>query len=178
RTKKKVKLFILFIFGKFVKKFMKNSFFTSKSSIIRAIIALIIGILAIALPSITLEYLIITIGLLLLLGCVLFIIMAIRTQIKNERNILIVQSIINLVLGLLFIFFPNPVASIFIILLSIILIILGVFLLSSAFFIRRLFRWPWFTLIISILVIISGIVMLINPFDTARAVLIFLGIIL
>jgi len=45
---------------------MKNSFFTSKSSIIRAIIALIIGILAIALPSITLEYLIITIGLLLL----------------------------------------------------------------------------------------------------------------
>ena len=157
---------------------MESKFFTSQSSLVRGIVALVIGLLAIFLPKLTLQTIIIVMGIMLLIGAVLFIILAIRSEIKKEKNVLFIQSAVNLALGLLFVFFPGPIVSIFVILLGIILLILGVLLLINLYSFRKVTRIPFFALAISVLVIIAGIVLLFNPFETAQAILIFLGIIL
>ncbi len=157
---------------------MENKFFTPQSSLIRAIVALVIGLLAIFLPKLTLQTIIIVMGIMLLIGAILFIILAIRSDIKKEKNVLLIQSAINLALGLLFVFFPGPIVSIFVILLGIVLLILGALLLINLYSFRKITRIPFFSLAISVLVIIAGIVLLINPFQSAQAILIFLGIIL
>ena len=107
---------------------MENKFFTPQSSLIRAIVALVIGLLAIFLPKLTLQTIIIVMGIMLLIGAILFIILAIRSEIRKEKNVLLIQSAINLALGLLFVFFPGPIVSIFVILLGIVLLILGALL--------------------------------------------------
>ncbi|HOF07954.1 MAG TPA: DUF308 domain-containing protein [Bacteroidales bacterium] len=157
---------------------MENKFFTPQSSLIRGIVALVIGLLAIFLPKLTLQTIIIVMGIMLLIGAILFIILAIRSDIKKEKNVLLIQSAINLALGLLFVFFPGPIVSIFVILLGIMLLILGVFSLINLYSFRKIARIPFFALAISVLVIIAGIVLLFNPFETAQAILIFLGIVL
>lgn len=157
---------------------MENKIFTSQSSLIRGIIALVIGLLAIFLPKLTLQTIIIVMGIILLIGAVLCIILAIRSEIKKDKNVLFIQSAVNLALGLLFVFFPGPIVNIFVILLGIMLLILGVFSLINLYSFRKITRIPFFALAISVLVIIAGIVLLFNPFETAHAILIFLGIVL
>ena len=157
---------------------MGNKIFTSQSSLIRGIIALVIGLLAIFLPKLTLQTFIIVIGIILLIGAILCIILAIISKIKKDKNVLFIQSVVNLVFGLLFVFFPAPIVSIFVILLGIILLILGVLLLINLFSFRKVTRAPFLYLALSILVIIAGVVLLFNPFKSAQAILIFLGIVL
>lgn len=157
---------------------MENKIFTSQSSLIRGIIALIIGLLAIFLPKLTLQTIIIVIGIILLIGAILCIILAIRSENKKDKNVLFIQSAVNLVFGLLFVFFPGPIVSIFVSLLGIILLILGVLLLINLYSFRKVTKIPFLYLALSVLVIIAGIVLLFNPFKTAQAILIFSGIVL
>lgn len=117
-------------------------------------------------------------GIMLLIGAILFFILAIRNEIKKEKNVLFIQSAVNLALGLLFVFFPGPIVNIFVILLGIMLLILGALSLINLFSFRKVTRIPFFVLAISVLVIIAGIVLLFNPFGSAQAILIFLGIVL
>ncbi len=66
---------------------MENTYFTSQSSLIRGIVALVIGLLAIFLPKLTLQTIIIVIGILLLIGAILGIILAIRSENKKDKNV-------------------------------------------------------------------------------------------
>jgi uncharacterized membrane protein HdeD (DUF308 family) len=157
---------------------MENNFFTPKSSLLRGIVALLIGLLAIFLPKLTLQTIVTIIGIMLLIGAILFIIFAFRSENKKQRNALLVQSVFDLAIGLLFVFFPTPVVSIFVFLLGIILLILGILLLINLLSLRKFTKLPLIPISIAVLIIIAGIVLLFNPFETAQAIIIFLGIIM
>lgn len=157
---------------------MESNFFTSQSSLLRGIVALIIGLLAIFLPKLTLNSIVLVMGIMLLIGAIIFVILAMRSEIKREKNVLFMQFVVNLALGILFVFFPTPVVSIFVVLLGIILLILGILLLVNLLSLKKFTGLPFLPISIAVLIIIAGIVLLFNPFETAQAILIFLGIIL
>jgi len=120
----------------------------------------------------------------ILIGGVLFIILAIKSIIlgirsknKKEKNVLFIQSALNLALGLLFVLYLSPIVSI-LGFLGIILLILGALSLINLYSFRKITSIPFFSFVISVLVIIAGIILLFNPFGTAQAILIFLGIVL
>ena len=156
----------------------KQVFFSSNGALIRGIIAVIAGGLAVFLPDLTLNSVVVYIGILILLGGVVSFIFAIRSKEKSNRNFLIMQALFNVVIGVLFLAAPATIVNIFGIIVGIGFLVIGGFQLIVAFNIIRNYRWSWFYFIISVLVIIAGVIMLSNPFKAAETILIFTGVLL
>ncbi len=174
----KIKYFTLKWYNKKVFIMKEYIFFSSKGSLIRGIIALIVGGLAIFVPDLTLKSVVIYFGILILLGGVVSIFFAISSKNKANRDFLIIQSLFNLIIGLSFLIIPTKIVNIFIIIIGIGFLVIGIFQLIAAFNISRYFKWSWFFFITSMLTIIAGIIMLTNPFESAKVILIFIGILL
>ncbi|HAW57663.1 MAG TPA: hypothetical protein DCX03_01400 [Bacteroidales bacterium] len=158
---------------------MKNKSITSShSALIRGLIAIIIGGLATFIPGLTLEGIIFFAGLCILIGGLVSLIFALREKSQGAKNILIFQTVFNLIVGILFIAMPANIVKVFVVILGIGLLLLGAFQLVIGLSVRGRYGFSWFYFAVSVIVIIAGIIMLYNPFKSAEAILIFLGILL
>ena len=88
------------------------------------------------------------------------------------------DAVFNLICGLLFIALPDTMVKIFVIAMGIGFLLIGIIQLIGTLSIRRDYGWSWIYFAISMLVIIAGIILLTNPFASAEAILIFIGIFL
>lgn len=158
---------------------MQNRMFTSyRGALIRGIIALLIGGLAVFVPNITLQSIVIYIGILILLGGLVSLLFALRSKSPSGRNMLMTQAVFNLIIGILFVALPATMVKIFVIVLGLGFLFIGVFQLMGAMNVRRDYGWSWVYFIISVLMIIAGAVMLANPFRSAETILAFIGVLL
>jgi uncharacterized membrane protein HdeD (DUF308 family) len=158
---------------------MKHHFIaTTQGSLIRGIIALIIGGLAVFMPDITLQSFVICIGILILISGLASLVFAVRSHEKITKNILMADAVFNLIFGLLFIALPGTMVKIFVIAMGIGFMLIGIFQLIGTWSIRREYGWSWIYFAISMLMIIAGIILFTNPFTSAKAILIFIGILL
>nr|MBP8978666.1 DUF308 domain-containing protein [Bacteroidales bacterium] len=158
---------------------MKNrSFTSSRSALIRGLIAILIGGLAVFIPGLTLEGIIFSAGLCVLIGGLVSLIFALREKNLGAKNILLLQTVFNLIIGILFIAMPQNIVKFFVIILGIGLLFLGAFQLMVGLSVRSRYGWSWFYFSISLIVIVAGIIMLYDPFKSAQALLIFLGVLL
>lgn len=157
---------------------MGNKLFTVNGSIVRGLIALIIGLLFVLLPNVSLKTIVLGVGILILIAFIISLVLALKTSEKGEKNFLIIQASFDLLIGLIFLFFPSTIVKIFFILVGLGLLIMGIIHLSNVFYLRTRLGWQWFSLFVSILTIFAGIFMLFEPFNTAKAILIFSGVFL
>ncbi|GET26283.1 HdeD family acid-resistance protein [Prolixibacter sp. NT017] len=158
---------------------MQNRMFSSyRGALIRGIIALIAGGLAVFVPNITLRSIVIYIGLLILLGGLVSLLFALRSKNPSGRNMLMTQAVFNLIIGILFVALPATMVKIFVIVLGIGFLFIGIFQLMGALNARHEYGWSWIYFIISVLMIIAGGVMLANPFDSAKNILTFIGVLM
>lgn len=158
---------------------MKHHLITSsQGSLIRGIIALIIGGLAVFMPDITLRSFIICMGILILISGLISLVFSIRSEEKSSKNILMADAVFNLIFGLLFVLLPTTMVNIFVIAMGIGFLLIGIIQLIGTLSIRRDYGWSWIYFAISMLMIIAGIILFTNPFTNAEAILIFIGIFL
>ena len=158
---------------------MKHHLITSShGSLIRGIIALIIGGLAVFMPDITLRSFVICIGILILISGIVSLVFSIRSEEKSSKNILMAEAVFNLIFGLLFVLLPTTMVNIFVIAMGVGFLLIGIIQLISTLSIRREYGWSWIYFAISMLMIIAGIILFANPFAGAEALLIFIGIFL
>ncbi|HXL00099.1 MAG TPA: DUF308 domain-containing protein [Dysgonamonadaceae bacterium] len=151
---------------------------TFHGSLIRGIIALIIGGLAVFIPDITLQGFVICIGILLLASGLTTLIFSVRSHEEITKNILMANAVFNLIFGLLFVLLPTTMVNIFVIAMGVGFLLIGIFQLIGTLSIRHMYGWSWIYFSISMLIIIAGIVLFTNPFTSAQAILIFIGIFL
>jgi uncharacterized membrane protein HdeD (DUF308 family) len=151
---------------------------TSHGSLLRGIIALIIGGLAVFMPDITLRSFVICIGILILISGLVSLVFSARSREKFTKNILMADAVFNLIFGLLFIALPDTMVKIFVIAMGIGFLLIGIIQLIGTLSIRRDYGWSWIYFAISMLMIIAGIVLFTNPFTSAETILIFIGIFL
>ena len=88
------------------------------------------------------------------------------------------QGIMTVLFGIVFIASPSVMVKVFVVFLGIILLIMGLFQLIGALGILSRSGWAWIYFLIALLTLASGIFLLINPFKSAEAILVFLGAIL
>ncbi|GET23517.1 HdeD family acid-resistance protein [Prolixibacter denitrificans] len=158
---------------------MQNRMFTSyRGALVRGVIAVIAGGLAVFVPNITLQSIVVYIGLLILLGGLVSLLFALRSKNPSGRNMLMTQAVFNLIIGILFVALPATMVKIFVIVLGIGFLFIGIFQLMGALNARHEYGWSWIYFIISVLVIIAGGVMLANPFSSAETILTFIGVLL
>ena len=159
---------------------MKNFWLSNyKNIVVRGIIAIIAGALMVFIPDITLESFVMLIGGLVIAIGAFALIQAGQTEISKERKMFRnSEGIFNLILGGFLLFFPNLFVSIFVVLIGIFFLLLGILQLSGALGFNVPFRVAWFYYASSAFLVFAGIILLTNPFESAVAILRFLGILL
>jgi uncharacterized membrane protein HdeD (DUF308 family) len=146
-------------------------------SIFRGVITLIVGIVLIFVPSLTLKTVIQLLGGLLLLdGFVNFLI---QTFSKREQQsiFMINRGMPNLIFGVILISFPESIVKVFVFLIGFFLIVVGFSLVMSQFKVKKLKGLTLVFFILGILSTLAGFAMLTKPFQSAQAMMIFLGIV-
>ncbi len=151
---------------------------SSRSYVIRGILAILTGGLLLFLPGLTLQTVLIVIGGMLLISGMINIALSNRKKVGGFSSYWSIQGLFNIAVGLIFMIAPATMVKIFAVLFGIILLIMGITQLMSAFATHSWSGWSWIFFILALLTLAGGILLLYNPFKTAEVVLIFIGAIL
>lgn len=144
--------------------------------LIRGVVAMILGIAAIAVPDLSLELVIRFMGALLMLdGFINLVIGLINKGDKQSKFIIVPRGTSNLIIGLVLVLFPAFMVSIFVFVIGIILLFAGITQLASQIGGKNLPGISWVIAISSVTAIIAGVIMLFNPFESAKTILIVFG---
>ena len=131
--------------------------------LVRGIVAAIFGIVAIANPGGTVNFIIRLLGIVALIAGIVAMVPALkRREDGTKTDWTVVPAVIAIVLGLLLIIVPQVVAGIFIFLLGLALFIYGVYAIYSALRARKDVGGGWMPFVVAVVLIIGIILMAAN----------------
>lgn len=141
-----------------------------RGAILRAILAIVFGLVLIIWPQQALGYIIMSIGLVFLLTGIAAFVLSGRHRGDSNRGVLPFTGVGSMILGLILICIPLTFATILVFMLGFVLIVAAIgqfFTLSLA---RQMGAVNWVNYIFPILILIAGIVILFNPFETVEGI--------
>lgn len=140
--------------------------------------SLIVGILLVAMPGVAAIYLVITIGLLFLLpglvGIVSYFVALHRGE-TTGRSLFPIVAVGSILFGLWLIIMPAFLIEVIMYILGILLVLAGLYQLSTFVSMRTYTPVAFGWYIIPVLVFVAGLVILFNPFQAAEIPFILLG---
>ena len=148
-----------------------------KNNIWRGICGIVIGLIMVLLPDLTLKYLVIVIGMMLLVfgGISLGIYINARKNRFFQR--VPITGILSIILGLMLVIVPKFFLSIIMLILGILLILTGIIQISDLFILRkRKVKLSWIFYLFPIISLAGGIVVVLNPFASIESLMAFFGI--
>lgn len=144
---------------------------------VKGLLAIIFGIFAISMPGTTLVTLMIYFGIVILIGGILLIMGSVSHKKNNKKwQNWMFEGALDIIIGLVIIFFPKFSIDVFIIILAIWAITVGFSQLFNAMNTHQGTKSKWLMLLNALIVIIFAIVLFINPFEGAVVVTYLVGI--
>lgn len=145
--------------------------------VIRGLAAAVFGIVAIANPSGTADFVIRLLGILILIAGIVGILAAMRHRDESRKwDMLMIPTVIAAVLGLILILVPGAVASFFIFLVGLCALLYGIWDIYQAIRLRKQIAGEWMPFLIAIVAIIIGIVLMAKRGAIADATMWLLGV--
>lgn len=147
-----------------------------KSTVFRAVLAILLGLVLVVWPGVALRYIIMLIGVIFLVTGLISFIVSSRNRSERPRSVAPFNGIGSIILGLLLVGMPSVFATVFMYLLGFILVIaaVGQFVTLSAA--RKFGHVPAVSYLFPVLILIAGIVVLFDPFKSAESVFILFGV--
>jgi uncharacterized membrane protein HdeD (DUF308 family) len=157
----------------------EKSIMPAKISFYLGLVAIGIGVTLVTFNEFTLNTLIIIVGGILASGGLGIFIFRMKKKCKSKtmQILQIIGSILNILFGLSLAFFPEFYHGLTIIIMGIAIIMGGITMLITSLSFSPLTNASKVFIAISIAMIIAGSIFIFNPFKTAEAISIFLGII-
>ncbi|ACQ82272.1 protein of unknown function DUF308 membrane [Beutenbergia cavernae DSM 12333] len=143
--------------------------------VIRGVLAIILGILALVWPGATVLTLVLLLGAFWVVDGIVELVDGIRWRGLPGAGWRIFFGIVSIIAGLVLLFRPGMSLDVIIIVGGIWAILGGIFIVVAAFQARPLPGWGW-TLFTGIVIAILGILLLVQPGITAAALVLTLGI--
>jgi len=145
--------------------------------VIRGIAAAAFGIIAIANPGDTTNFVIRLLGILILVAGIVGVLAAMRHRDQSKKwDLLMVPTVIAIVLGLILILAPGVVASFFIFLIGLAAFIYGIWEIYQAMRLRKQLAGEWMPFLVAIVAIIIGVVLMAKRGAIAAATMWLLGV--
>ena len=158
---------------------MKNYFVpNTRNSLYKGILTILIGCVILFVPGLTMQTLMVTIGIMLILSGLVTMILSNWKKRGTSPGFLSLQGITNIIFGLVFVASPTVMVKVFVFFLGIILFVMGLFQLIGAMGTISRSSWAWIYLIIAVMTLASGVFLLTDPFKSAETILKFIGAIL
>jgi len=155
-----------------MKKLLENN---RNLEIIKGLIGLIIGILILANPQTALMAMATYVGLLALIVGVVLILWALSKK-NGSWQWRLSQGVINALLGLLIISYPDVTASLLIFIIGLWITFLGIFQLTATLKLREKIPGQHLSMTSGILSILVGAILMFNPFEGAVLGTLILGV--
>ena len=132
--------------------------------VLRGVVAIILGIVAFALPGVTVAALVTLFGIYALIDGVLAIVLTVKAaEVHGRWGGFLLEGILGLLFGIVAIAAPIAVAAVFIQVLAIWALITGVLEIVAAFRLRRSVEGEWLLILVGVLSILFGIVLFAEP---------------
>jgi uncharacterized membrane protein HdeD (DUF308 family) len=146
-------------------------------SYVNGILAIVFGSLALFLPNITIAVLSIYFAIALILGGIALVVGSReRKDAVTNWHVFQIEGIIGILVGIMILIKPVPAATFFTIIIGLWALFIGVILLFT-YFRKRMQKAPNIThLIGGVLSLIFGLLILLNPFESLRAITILIGL--
>ncbi|MCI5663933.1 MAG: DUF308 domain-containing protein [Mediterranea sp.] len=144
-------------------------------SFLRAVCALVMGLLLVMFPEQAGNYLVITIGVVFMVPSLIGLI-AYFTQDAAVRRRFPVEGVGSLLFGLWLVIMPGFFANLLTFVLGFILLMGGIQQIASLMAARRWTVVPWGFYLLPVLILVAGLVALFNPMGVQRTTFLILGI--
>lgn len=144
-------------------------------SFLRAVCALVMGLLLVMFPEQAGNYLVITIGVVFMVPSLIGLI-ANFTQDAAVRRRFPVEGVGSLLFGLWLVIMPGFFANLLTFVLGFILLMGGIQQIASLMAARRWTVVPWGFYLLPVLILVAGLVALFNPMGVQRTTFLILGI--
>jgi len=147
------------------------------SLFIKGLIFLLFGILAIFFPDKALLSVIIYLGLIILLGGIIFLIASlVNRNNKKPWEFLMFEGVIDVLIGILIMVYPGPTLKFLILLIGIWSVVMGIYLIISYFSPQTAKNNKMFYLISGLFASLFGLMLIFNPSVGGAFVTVLIGI--
>ena len=160
-----------------------SSFFGSMYShtwwslLLRGLVAVIFGILAIAWPDRTLAFLITLLGILILVVGLAATIGALMHRDESKKWLLVmIPGLVGIIIGIITISWPALTTVIVVYLVAVWALVYGIGEIYSAIRLRRDMQGEWMPSVIGIISTVFGVALLARPLDAGAAIMWLLGL--
>ena len=143
--------------------------------LLRGIFAIIFGLIALLSPGIVLVTLLLYFGIIAVFSGFFLIIEGIAVK-SDDRGMRILEGILYLIFGLLFIFMPGFVFASAMYFIAFWAILAGIFQIITAIRLRKEIQNEWLAILYGVLTLIFGILVLFNILAGAQALVMVFGI--
>ncbi len=157
---------------------MKNQLFKNWWLLtLKGLLAIVFGILLVSMPSASIILFMEWFGAIILVGGIFIILGSISHKKYNTKwKNWLFEGILDIIIGLVIIIFPQRSIEIFVIIIAIWAIIVGFTQLFSAMSLENAKKTRWLMFLNAMIVIIFAIVLFINPFESTVAITYMAGI--
>lgn len=146
------------------------------SGMLRAVAAIILGVVMIAMPDSSLVILVQILAAILIASGLVSVIYGVYNRRNGGLGLMVFNSIVDIVLGILIFCFPSAVASFIILVLGILLLALGLMQVFSLVSAVSFVRLGVLAFIFPVLCVLGGILLIFKPFGVATAITLVAGI--
>ncbi|MCF8129916.1 MAG: HdeD family acid-resistance protein [Deltaproteobacteria bacterium] len=144
--------------------------------VLRGILAVIFGLMALLWPGLTIGVLVIFFGVYVLLEGILAITAAVRHRTRRWWWLLLVEGVAGIVVGIFAFIWPGLTAVVLLIFIAVWAILTGIFEIGAAVQLRKELKGEWVLGIAGIISILIGVFLIANPGAGALAVVWLIGI--
>ena len=148
------------------------------SGMLRAVAAIILGVVMIAMPDSSLVILVQILAAILIASGLVSVIYGVYNRRNGGLGLMVFNSIVDIVLGILIFCFPEFVASFVIVVLGIVLLVLGLFQIFALVSASSFVNMGVFAFLFPALAVVGGILLVFKPFGIASALTLVAGIVL
>jgi uncharacterized membrane protein HdeD (DUF308 family) len=137
---------------------------SAKTLLVRGIVYLLFGVLALVLPNLTVRLLVVLFGVFAIVGGIASLAMGLTGRGElNAWRLLVAEGVIGLVLGILVLAFPSFTEALLVILIGVWAIFSGVFEIGDAIRLRREIEGEWALGLMGLLSLILGVLFVVMP---------------
>lgn len=153
-------------------------FRNSMSGVLRAVAAIALGIVMIAMPESSLVVLVKILAAILIASGLVSVVFGIMNRDNGGLGLMVFNSVVDIILGILMFCFPSFVASFIIIVLGVALLCMGLFQIAALISATSFVRMGFFAFIFPALAVAGGFLLIFKPFGIASVLTLVSGIVL
>lgn len=146
------------------------------SGLLRAVIAIVLGIVMVSFPGTSLIIIVKIVAAFLIASGLVSLVFGIVNRQNGGLGLMITNTVVDIVLGALIFMFPAEVASIVMFLLGLLLLFFGVFQLAALLSANRVLPVGAFAFVLPVLCAVGGALVMFHPFGLGSVITLVAGI--